>query len=173
MWVEIKQLHVCQVIVWHLATERPSLYSFPHKQIHFLSVPHDAIQQTGNNMPLFSPSVILLSAISCFAVCFLCLSAPCISNHQTTYYNEPSISGRKVFFFPLLVKVISPPTVHFYPTSFDAVTAHLNSVKMRCFKANGGGVAGSHCCTCDVCLKWLYRDTSEADLHKHPPPIFC
>lgn len=66
--------------------------------------------------------------------------------------SRPSAVGR-FSFFPLLVKVITPPTVHFYPTSFDAVTAHLNSVKMRCFKANGGGVAGSHCCTCDVCLK--------------------
>lgn len=126
-----KELDVWQTILWRSAAERLPRYSFPHrshKQIHFLSVLHDAIQQTGNNTPLFSPSVILLSAIrppaSRLHLCFWYLSVSLLVL-QTAYYNDLSVSRQKVL-YSLLVKVISPPTVHSYPTSFDPVTAHLN-----------------------------------------------
>lgn len=68
---------------------------------------------------------------------------------RTAYYNDPSISCREVL-FPPFVEVISPPTLHSVPTSFDPVAAHLNAAKIWHFKAESRGVAASHCCASDV-----------------------
>lgn len=167
----MKELDVWQVIVWCSAAERLPLYSFPHrflKQIHFLSVLHDAIQQTGNNISLFFPSVIL-SAI-CLSphvgFCVLIFVGPSSRCALFLPIIMTCPSATDEFSFLLLVEITSPPAGHFCPTYFDPIAAHSNSVKIWCFKAKSVVVAGSHCCTFDVqrIFFFFFFETIEADL---------
>ena len=85
---------------------RPSLYSFPRsfpEQIHFLSVVHDAIQHTGNNMSLFFPSVTpsrrSLSLLSCVLLYFEFFLTLHFISPPTTYDNAPVRQLSQVFLY--------------------------------------------------------------------------
>lgn len=138
---------------WRSAAGRLSLYSFPHRfPIHFLSVLHDAIPQTGNNMSLFFPSVILCCPLAFYFCCDICLPFfllcfalfPCLWCKTLIIMTCPSAVA--VLYFLFLSRLSSLQQ----STSFHPVTARLSSMKMRCFKAKSVGVAASLRCTCDV-----------------------
>lgn len=77
----------------------------------------------------------------------------------------------------LSVMVVLLPAVHFYLPSFDPVTAHLNLMKMWCFKAKSGallhpwrpfGVWSNFIVTP---VKRIFRGNHL--FHDCPHPIFC
>lgn len=80
---------------------RPSRYSFPRsfpEQIHFLSVLHDAIRHTGNNMSLFLPSVTPSPSSRVFVpVCWIFFAL-----RQLLMTTTPSVSCCGFYIFLLL-----------------------------------------------------------------------
>lgn len=103
------------------------------------------------------PAAVCPSSPVCF--CILNFSSRCtLFPHQLLMTTLPSVSYRRFFYIFFAPR---PPTVHFFPTSFDPITARLSSMKTRRFKS---GVAMSQDATrvmtgktfyACVCLKWL------------------
>lgn len=159
----MKGLDVWRVIVWRLRSRAPvSLFISSESRpawIHFLSFLRDAIQQTGNNMSLFSPSVILLpliclssrfvfSYLSAFPSFLLHLHIP-----TTTHYTDLSISQQLLY------------SRLFASSSFDGrfwTRWKCAALKWRAVVLRDPTAALLMCWDFSFfnyyfCLKWLYR----------------
>lgn len=112
---------------------------------------------------MFASVFWYLSVILHAAVCFI--SPPML---QTTDHNDLSISHRQALFL-LLVKVSSLPTVPLLPNFIWSCHCSFEPNKNVMLQSQGRPnqdptAALVMCKDIFLCLKWLYRDTSEVSL---------
>lgn len=128
---------------------RPSRYSFPRsfpEQIHFLSVLHDAIRHTGNNMSLFLPSVTPSPSSRVFVpVCWIFFAL-----RQLLMTTTPSVSCCGFYIFLLLApdSPLLPSFIWFRRRSFEL----FENATLQKPRATGKDIL--HTCVFEATLTW-------------------
>lgn len=128
---------------------RPSRYSFPRsfpEQIHFLSVLHDAIRHTGNNMSLFLPSVTPSpSSRVSVPVCWIFFAL-----RQLLMTTTPSVSCCGFYIFLLLApdSPLLPSFIWFRRRSFEL----FENATLQKPRATGKDIL--HTCVFEATLTW-------------------